>query len=90
MLSGACASPPTIDGTRQGQFHPLPGSFLFYLGGDHSDRPESNISARGCRGGEIVAGQAGMGLVGDPVGRVGGPPVLVGVVGKNLICSVVM
>ncbi len=40
--------------------------------------------------GKLVAGHAGMGLAGDPVGRVVGPPVVVGVVGKNLICSVVI
>ena len=40
--------------------------------------------------GEIVAGQAGMGLAGDPEGKVVGPLVLAGVVGKNLVCSVVI
>ncbi len=40
--------------------------------------------------GELVAGHAGMGLAGDPEGRVVVFPVLVGEVGKNILCSVVM
>jgi hypothetical protein len=48
------------------------------------------MGSRGWVRGEFVAGYAGMGLAGDPEGRVVGPPVLVGVVGKNLLCSVVV